>query len=234
MNQIYVYIYIYIKFISILKLRSAKFIIIIAKREITDGLARVNATGSHNLSLFSKVGPSSFRNLKKKRKQEQIGRHPTGSRSSFPTKMASKYEEIHTEGNSVNDLTGFKAGKTLGKLTRKKGEGWSRLATLSSSTTLSSLAGIGRKTSSKGVLLPPCRELKAPVLPAMIRSSSGLNKALEEGSIFPVLLPGACATQGPLTGFPHHSLPEKKGGKKKDEKRCRSSDSLSGIRCIWK
>lgn len=120
MNQIYVYIYIYIKFISILKLRSAKFIIIIAKREITDGLARVNATGSHNLSLFSKVGPSSFRNLKKKRKQEQIGRHPTGSRSSFPTKMASKYEEIHTEGNSVNDLTGFKAGKTLGKLTRKR------------------------------------------------------------------------------------------------------------------
>lgn len=163
-----------------------------------------------------------------------MGRHPTGSRSSFPTKMASKYEEIYTEGNSVNDLTGFKAGKTLGKLTRKKGEGWSRLATLSSSTTLSSLAGIGRKTSSKGVLLPPCRELKAPVLPAMIRSSSGLNKALEEGSIFPVLLPGACATQGPLTGFPHHSLPEKKGGKKKDEKRCRSSDSLSGIRCIWK
>lgn len=48
-----------------------------------------------------------------------MGRHPTGSRSSFPTKMASKFEEIHTEGNSVNDLTGFKAGKTLGKLTRK-------------------------------------------------------------------------------------------------------------------
>lgn len=104
-----------------MKLRSAKFIIIIAKREITDGLARVNATGSRNLSLFSKVGPSSFRNLKKKkRKQEEMGRHPTGSRSSFPTKMASKYEEIHTEGNSVNDLTGFKAGKTLGKLTRKR------------------------------------------------------------------------------------------------------------------
>ena len=84
-------------------------------------MARVNATGSRNLSLFSKVGPSSFRNLKKKkRKQEEMGRHPTGSRSSFPTKMASKYEEIYTEGNSVNDLTGFKAGKTLGKLTRKR------------------------------------------------------------------------------------------------------------------
>jgi len=36
--------------------------------------------------------------------------------------------------------------------------------------------------------LPPCRELKAPVLPAMIRSSSGLNKTLEESGIFPVLL----------------------------------------------
>ena len=67
------YIYIYIKFISILKLRSAKFIIIIAKREITDGLARVNATGSRNLSLFSKVGPSSFRNLKKKKKTRGNG-----------------------------------------------------------------------------------------------------------------------------------------------------------------
>lgn len=36
--------------------------------------------------------------------------------------------------------------------------------------------------------LPPCRELKAPVLPAMIRSSSGLNKTLEESGIFPILL----------------------------------------------
>jgi len=36
--------------------------------------------------------------------------------------------------------------------------------------------------------LPPCRELKAPVLPAMIRSSSGLNKTLKESGIFPILL----------------------------------------------
>lgn len=46
--------------------------------------------------------------------------------------------------------------------------------------------------------LPPCRELKAPVLPAMIRSSSGLNKTLEESGIFPILLStGACATRAP-------------------------------------
>lgn len=36
--------------------------------------------------------------------------------------------------------------------------------------------------------LPPCRELKALALPAMIRSSSGLNKTLEESGIFPMLL----------------------------------------------
>lgn len=152
-----------------------------------------------------------------------MGRHPTGSRSSFDENDVET--RIHTEGNSVNDLTGFKAGKTLGKLTRGEEKRESPCDFVLLDVVVVGI-GIGRcpfrgKTSSKGVLLPPCRELKAPVLPAMIRSSSGLNKALEEGSIFPVLLPGACATQGPLTGFPHHSLPEKKEEEKKDEKRCR-------------
>lgn len=49
-----------------------------------------------------------------------MGRHPTGSRSSFDENDVET--RIHTEGNSVNDLTGFKAGKTLGKLTRGEEE----------------------------------------------------------------------------------------------------------------
>lgn len=49
-----------------------------------------------------------------------MGRHPTGSRSSFDENDVET--RIHTEGNSVNDLTGFKAGKTLGKLTRREEE----------------------------------------------------------------------------------------------------------------
>lgn len=49
-----------------------------------------------------------------------MGRHPTGSRSSFDENDVET--RIYTEGNSVNDLTGFKAGKTLGKLTRGEEE----------------------------------------------------------------------------------------------------------------
>lgn len=97
-------------------------IVIIAKRD-NGWLARVNATGTRNLSLFSKVGPYSFppppglHNLKKKKNKSKWDRHPTGSRSSFPTK------KMASERNSVNDLTGFKGRENFGKIGEGGGEG---------------------------------------------------------------------------------------------------------------